>query len=455
MAQGPNVGLAPAFPKRGLGYFALNVFPPSQPEIQLLGTKPIDPHVPEHARSRLFARCTFAKRGWIVVPAISILASLYETVSRRKARNETEFDMVSVMVMNNVVVIVFGVVLASIRGQMPELINRETPRKLFLYCIPSLLFEITTFVQYGVGIHISSDVSKVLSQTNILVIAVLEKLVWDRTRSVMSWLLLLVITFGSITYGLMSDHEDARIQLTDAMENGEEHNMDDHVQSFRTGVALSVLLVFTKTIGSVWSEYFLKKDDHVPFYVQKVYIAVPGLIVSLAIGSPFVSEWAKRVQLKEETAPCMFTDGIFKGWDASLWLVIYFVLFIFKSWASGILVKTMSALVQQMCGITSVGMLYFAKLIHLQCPEGSNLCLGNLGDASEHMVFADVTVISSVLAYAIHQNHELEVFRRERLDKAKMIEIVQANSQNIKEPLMKAGESFEFEMHSFASKANR
>merc|ERR1719263_888196 len=150
----------------------------------------------------------------------------------------------------------------------------------------------------------------------------------------------------------------------------------------------------------VYSELVLKKDHHAPFYVQKVFLELPGGVFSVLctwlIRPILVNNGIGGSRLKTS----FLETGLFMGWDSSL-VITTFVFLLAKSWLSGIIVKQLSAVTKQVCSIVSVAALYFILLLH-DCGNPKaflEFCPSGLQKANFNIIVVDLAVLYTVVSY--------------------------------------------------------
>merc|ERR1719263_699916 len=150
----------------------------------------------------------------------------------------------------------------------------------------------------------------------------------------------------------------------------------------------------------VYSELVLKKDHHAPFYVQKVFLELPGGVFSV------LTTWLIRPILVNQgiggdrLKTSFLETGLFMGWDSSL-VITTFVFLLAKSWLSGIIVKQLSAVAKQVCSIVSVAALYFFLLVH-DCGNANafiEFCPSGLQNANFNIIIVYLAVIFTVVNY--------------------------------------------------------
>jgi len=349
-----------------------------------------------------------AAQAVIIVVFISI--SVYEAVFKKKALKAATFDFTSIVIFQGVFSVIVSLLTAVSTGRFWELFNSDTPRKLALYFPVGCTFSATAYLQFVILEFLAVDVFKILEQGRLLVTAIISLLIFKRNQSLSGWSALVVITFAAVCYGQMS-------QLEKAVTAG--GSTSQASKNFVLGFMLTIVFILLQCGASVYCELILKKDKHLPFFIQKFYLEVPGTLFGLLLAWK-LDKLLVDEGLKKEGKVKFFVDGPFAGWD-NHWVILCFVFFVMKSWGSGFLVKQMSSLVKQLCSVTSVGVLYFFGLVHLTCSHVDTFFCpaAFFSKLSLPMVMADFCVLFSVTSYTLAQRDKRrKVMYREKADKA-------------------------------------
>lgn len=382
--------------------------------------------------------------------------SIYESVFKIKAVRSAEFDLTSVMIMQSVVSIAIGLALTVKNGELKVLLGQDglLPGKPFFLNIlkfapPGVLFAAAAYVSMIAMVYLAADVFKVLEQTRLLVMGVLGFLIMRKRLSTSSWIALVAVTLTCLTYGrvktaesnhvtllrevgknvVRSEHLEMHFQLpSDEPSNmaaveemqrmahdlrrshaDEAHELVESLKQLATGqsinssknpalgFALTAIFVLMSCFAAVYCEIVLKKEKHVPFYIQKIFLEATGVPFAVLL-TYCVRPLLVKNHIAEKKLAISFADkGLFYGWDN--WLVpLLFVFFIAKSWLSGIICKQLSAISKQLCSITSVCVLYFFMLIH-DCENGDFVCPGGISKASFNIIIIDLAVMTAVISY--------------------------------------------------------
>jgi hypothetical protein len=330
-------------------------------------------------------------QGGIV--GVFIAISVYEVVFKKSAVTKASFDKASMVIFQGVFSLAVSLTIAFTTGQANVLFGPHTLKMLGMYAPVGCMFSMTAYLQFVILEYLSSDVFKVLEQSRLLVTALLSFFLFKHGQSRAAWCALVVITLSAVCYGQVAKME-AELAGKSA---GKASN------NFSMGVTLTALFVIIQCGASVYCELILKKDKHLPFYIQKFYLEVPGTLFACLV-SWKIDGWMVSVGLGK--APKygdvkVFEDGPLAGWN--YWVIIAFVFFVMKSWGSGFLVKMMSSLVKQLCSVVAVCLTYFFGLMHLKCPGGEFFCPANLSAMTLSMVVVDMCVLFAVLSYSFAQ----------------------------------------------------
>lgn len=395
-----------------------------------------------------------------------IFISVYEAVFKQRAVRTAVFDFNSLLVMQAIVSVVLGLGMTLYNGQSKEL-TQGFFFKFIKFAPVGAGFAAAAYIQMIALVYLSVDVFKVLEQSRLLVTAFLGWLLLRRKLSTSSWVALLSITLCCLTYGQLKTQDKAFNLNKDVMQKavvrtqqvrselsaattGLEATMRDSADmsasalaltSFEaiadsvkgigddlakplsmsessnvlTGLLLTGIFILTTAACGVYSELVLKKDHHVPFYVQKVFLELPGGIFSVLctwlIRPLLVSHGIGGEKLKQS----FLETGLFQGWDSAT-VVTTFVFLLAKSWLSGILVKQLSAVAKQVCSIVSVATLYFVLFLH-DCGNKSaflEFCPSGLQRAHFNIIVCDLCVLCTVVSYttALRDKKRKQMFKK-------------------------------------------
>jgi len=314
-----------------------------------------------------------------------------------------DFDFVSIIIFQGFFSSALAFLIALKLGKLDEMFNKDTLKKIALYSPVGSLFAFTAYLQFVIFQFLAADVFKILEQGRLLMTAAMMWSVFGKKQSLSSWCALVVISFAAICYGQMS-------QLEKAVETGGADKSESN--NFLIGFILTVVFIILNCGASVYSEYFLKKDHHLPFYIKKFYFEVPGTLFGMLLAWQ-LNPWMIETGWKQPQTVYFFVDGPFAGWN-NHWVILCVLFFIVKSWGTGYLVQQMSSLVKQLCSVTSVGILYFFTLVHLEgeCKPFKSpatgvdkfFCPGSFfKEISVNMVIADFCVLAAVTSYTLAQ----------------------------------------------------
>lgn len=167
---------------------------------------------------------------------VLVMVSVYEVILKekvvtRQAAGARPFNLSSLIIWNSILSITIGVVVAANTGEMGLLLNSKT-FSLLLRCTPAgCAFSFAAYLQFVILMYLPSDVFKVLEQSRLIVTASLSYLFLGRRQGRISWIMLVIVTFASATYGVvrasapMADsHHDLLLFAQDLM-GGDGYNV--------------------------------------------------------------------------------------------------------------------------------------------------------------------------------------------------------------------------------------
>lgn len=339
------------------------------------------------------------------------MCDAYEAVTKKLAKQESQFDPISLLILMSCLSTVGGVVVSSFSGHIGELYSAKAPKRFLLYAVPGFIFQLQQYLTFMVLMFLPLDVYNVMCQSRVLLLALLSWATFGKKPTMVDWVLLTVISLGAMSYAMMSSTENKVKRLVKELEDTragvavELTKEEDGDYDYFRGGLITLVVVLLQCVASLWAEYFLKKDKHLPFYVQKIYIEVPGLLAAVLLASPLVSSVAIHFGVKKKGDMNIFNDGFFAGWNPTV--LLHFIFFMSISWLSGLMVKVWSSLIKQLCKVNVVGLLYFLSLVHLKCPlKDVWWCPSNIKSATINMVVVDLVVVFSVVAYVLLQNKQ-------------------------------------------------
>lgn len=321
------------------------------------------------------------------------------------------YNAAAVGVCISIASVILCILWAAAKGESRLLFNAGSMRKLAKYTGPGAGFQVTQWLNLMALGFLSADVAKVLDQGRLLVTALITWKAFGRNQSLAGWNSLVVVSFAAVSYASMSK----LLAGLEKLRNGTSAQDTSKTDSYLIGLAIVLFSVIAQSGLCVLCEKVLKDDNSLPFYVQKFYMEVPGVVMGLFltnIGNPMLYNILKdELQADKKILNMVggagkwgeYFDAPFQGWN---WVVfVSFLLLMIKSWLSGLLVKQLNAVVKQLCSVFGVGMTYFAMKVHICKDEAGKtdnyFCPSNLAQVDFSMVVIDFCVLFSVLAYSL------------------------------------------------------
>merc|ERR1719146_361004 len=321
---------------------------------------------PKLYRIMTSAKGMLAQQGLCV---IMVLLNAYEVLAKGlgpgyyKGTDIPPFQFSSIQMINVVMSIVLGFLLAAYNGQMKTIFCMDFVKMQCQFIIPAVLFSIGQSLSYLAqsNVFFPPDVAKVLDQMRLLMTAIVSLAMFGKMPSRATWNSLILITFAAAVY-TMTARLNAEIASLKAGKVTDSSESDGY--NYPAGVIVVFINCVVMCVASVAAEKFLKAYKKVPFYVQKICLESPNIIWVNLIWNPYLSPalnyciWAAVGELdrynKMEAAKAnkpkgSFFDGFVVG---NLWLWVLMFTFCAKSYLNGIIVKQMSSVVKQICQIT-------------------------------------------------------------------------------------------------------
>lgn len=425
--------------------------------------EPEEPEEPSVAPAPAAAQSSTVAKTALLCGALIVVA-IYESLCKKKAVKEAEFDLASVIVMNAVASILGGGLAALGTGEAKAAFGnpKTVGLQVLRYAPIGFLFTVGGYVQLLALNYLAADVFKVLEQSRLLLTAVFAMLLFGKRISTSSWVALVSITLVVVIYVQARHGSDVHYTVEKTFEHfmpvpnvdkaalpeaalleaAPEHvrRVQAHVRrvlrqdtvaehftetvmergimsssSNPLGYLLTGIFVLLSCAAGIYSEATFKHGGHTPFYVQKVYLEIPAGIWAVLV-SKFVRPLLVDAGIAENRLTInMFDNGFFYGWS-NPWVIAVFAMWTTKSWLAGLITKQLSSLSKQLCGITAVVLLYFVSLVHV-CPDANGTNVGapgtplfcpshiweGKGSASFGVVVADMAVLASVGSYLAAQ----------------------------------------------------
>eukprot|EP00429_Kryptoperidinium_foliaceum_P005561 CAMPEP_0176020304 /NCGR_PEP_ID=MMETSP0120_2-20121206/9832_1 /TAXON_ID=160619 /ORGANISM="Kryptoperidinium foliaceum, Strain CCMP 1326" /LENGTH=504 /DNA_ID=CAMNT_0017353397 /DNA_START=93 /DNA_END=1607 /DNA_ORIENTATION=- len=339
-----------------------------------------------------------------------VFASVYESVFKSKAvihgrATGEALDPASIPINAAIVSLIMCFATATARREWRLLFNDKTLQRMALFAFPSALFSLSLYVEIMVLSFISADVFKALEQSRLLVTALLSRYILVATQSWSEWNGLVLITFAAVGY-----METKKLEGQAIAEDGALAGAPD---LYAIGIPLTMLAVGMQSLACLLSERLCKSEKFLPFYVQKFFIELWGLLFGLMMSgvlNPIMlacmhgveSSFGINLGSSLQSLEGNYFRNPLHGWSC-VWAVVMLCCVTMKSWLTGLIIKRFSSVAKQCCSVTAMGITYFAVKLHV-CERrdiGTFFCWGQMSTITVPMVVADVVLMLSVVSYVL------------------------------------------------------
>mmetsp|Transcript_39730 Transcript_39730/g.84933 ORF Transcript_39730/g.84933 Transcript_39730/m.84933 type:complete len:449 (+) Transcript_39730:126-1472(+) len=359
--------------------------------------------------------------SWLVVQGVAsgalcaglVLISSYETIFKKIMNSNPNFDPAALGIDMSLFSLVVGLIVATVKGELSLLFCEDWRHKVLLFSIPGAGFALTTYLQTISLIFLSADTVKVIERTGLLVLAVISMIVFGRRQTAAGWNSLLVVVLSAVCY----------TQMKEVVESPPAHSRlgsssdGSHFFFLAIGLCICTSATFLSSSVSCYGEWLLKSEGETPFYMQKFYAEVSGLLMGFFLtthGNRLIISVLRslgkaaglehRVQHEVRNFEGHWFQDPLAAWDDKF-MVFAFVFYTSKSWCSAYLVKQMSSIAKQLCSVMAVGLVYVLCLIHVTCPmRGDHFCPRNISQASLPMMVMSACMMCSVVSYILVVN---------------------------------------------------
>lgn len=304
-----------------------------------------------------------------------------------KARaGEFTYEFSTITLWTSVLSIIVGLVLAAKNRELKFVFSMESLKMCMIFQPAAIGFAISQFMGFFNLTFLDPDVLKVLDQSRLIVTALVMVVMLGKRYSRATWNSLIVITLASIMYGItkMSLRDVSSLEkLKDKIVKGDfkgnlnikdldvKASGDDAADSgkFVIGFLLVIVNATVMAFAGVWAEKKMKAYKSTPFYIQKMYLEIGGMLSSLAFLYGITPPMKKALKGRDDPATVnVLGYNPFAGWS-NPYVIVLFIVFFSKNYLQGILVKRMSSLVKQLSQVVATALVYFASNLHT---EGCN-----------------------------------------------------------------------------------
>lgn len=387
----------------------------------------------EHARTRGIGNMERSVLVEVVLCSVVWLVAIYTAVfqSRAMSEEDVKFDMASVMVVSSGSSVLLALVWSVKEGDLGYWYGSDAAKDFALYIPAAIMFGVAEYVVSIAYTYLPADNIKVMAQSRVLIIALIAGLIFKRKLPATTWLGLASVTIVAACYVAMktvdkqSQHyhgtlgafkeayanvegDDAdrygefNVALASRLEKAASKFLPGEENDSTVGWICVLIYIFLGCFAGVYCELFMKKKTSQPYYIQKTYLNITVIVVSVLLSWLIRPILVKNEIGGDKFKVNMFDNGLFYGLgDARV--IGFIIFFTCSGWMKGLLVKKMSALAKQIVSVMVVVSLYFVMKVH-KCPAGESgakpfFCPANLGSMSKYVVVADLSVFLVVALY--------------------------------------------------------
>lgn len=232
------------------------------------------------------------------------------------------------------------------------------------------LFQFATVLKFASLRLLDPDVVSLLSQLNLVFLALVGQLALGRRYNCKQWAALGVITLCIWLY-LASRGDNRKYRDTFFLLS----------PSLAPGYFMILLMCCVETYATVLAEKYFKGCEQtllVPFWVQKVHVDVSGMVFAII--------WAyfmEPVVLKDYDLVCkpqrcrqVIEHGLFSGWDR--WTLVVLMVVVGKAWLAGLVAKLLDSVMKQIGSCLAIFLTYLELILWLEPSQPSLITLACL-----------------------------------------------------------------------------
>lgn len=263
------------------------------------------------------------------------------------------YALFSVMLMTCLASLCIGVVVTLNQEGMRPGLKKCLDRQSIGRVLPvNGLFQIAFVLKFEALRQLDPDIVSLLSQVNVVLLAVAAKIFFGRRYSSTQWLWLVMVSFSIMVYLATRNMEGLSWS---SFWGPLEMKFSTQIQGYSCVVAMCLIEIW----ATVWAEKFLKghlatgrrdtpREEHAHFWVQKVHVDISGLIILsffwFLLGCTCRYESFDLIR-KAIHYQQVLDHGVLSGWN--LWTIIVLVFSVSKAWLAGWVSKHMDSVVKQ------------------------------------------------------------------------------------------------------------
>lgn len=356
------------------------------------------------------------------------------TVEAQKAGTVQKADNMSFIFAMGLVSIAIGIVLSAFFRTFHYFTDGGAIKQLIAFTPCGCIVATTNLLTFIIIEMIDADTFKIILQLRLIGVAVVARFALGTRQSTTAWFCLFLTLLGAVAFsqakdvslesanfrGLLgnqatflsnskfanmpellasgTDDADSHATFVSLLNAAASHSPNPKANTLATlidsntaeksganslGYLLTIGYVLADSCNAVYEQKVLQGGGDTPFYVQMTFKLIPYTVMALVLKLVLGPHIAKDGDVS------IFKEGFFSGWGNAPALLTFFSL-IGKEWFQGIVIKQLSSMVRQLCGVVSVALLYFLLKLHGvdQAP------------LSFPVILIDLSVMFSVLAYA-------------------------------------------------------
>jgi len=171
------------------------------------------------------------------------------------------------------------------------------------------------------------------------------------------------------------------------------------------GIPLAIFFEVLQSCAAIYQEKVLQGYSDIPIYVQKVYQEFWAFWFSLlnaGVIAPLMASYGLGRKTPDEA---QLFHSPFYGWG-NPWVFACFFMLITRSWLTVVIMKMLSAMVKQLCGVVAMCLVYMIAAGY-DCKDGRSFCpISGLANLSWQVTLVDLGVLLSVAGFVLLKREE-------------------------------------------------
>lgn len=207
------------------------------------------------------------------------------------------------------------------------------PKGIFLFLVVGFWYCMGDVFEMEANRHMDSATYTVLSQSKLLITALLMICVMGKYQTQLQWSILVVTTLGMAEY--------VCVDMTHSGKSPKDSLL---------GITLALGKVVISCYVAVLNERAMKKDPNV-FLVQFVWVKMAQLLCN-------------AVYMLGRDGQQIYEEGLFTGYDYRAWTLIL-AGFVVKALLTQYIIKILDSLLKNICEVLSVLLVYFNRILFM------------------------------------------------------------------------------------------